>query len=58
MELKAKIDLLSEYPYLGREGQAPDTRELVLHPNYIAIYRIYPEKISILRLKHTSRQFP
>ena len=41
---------------LGKVGRVQDTRELVLHPNYIAIYRIRGSDVQILRIHHAARQ--
>jgi plasmid stabilization system protein ParE len=40
---------------MGRAGRFPGTRELVLHKNYIAIYRVRGENVEILRLHHPAQ---
>ena len=39
-ELRAAVAKLQEHPGMGRAGRVPGTRELVLHKNYIATYRV------------------
>jgi len=57
-ELLQKIDHLQSFPMLGRPGLVPLTRELVIHHNYIAYYRIKQEQVEILRVLHVRRQYP
>jgi len=57
-ELLQKIDHLQGFPMLGRPGLVPLTRELVIHHNYIAYYRIKQEQVEILRVLHVRRQYP
>lgn len=55
LELQNAATKLQAHPGLGRAGRVPGTRELVLHKNYIAIYRVRSDDIEILRLHHTAR---
>ena len=45
-------------PYMHRTGRLPDTREAIITPNYILVYRIGAEAIEILAVKHTRQQYP
>lgn len=55
-ELKAAVNKLQAHPGMGRAGRVPGTRELVLHKNYVAIYRVRGDEVEILRLHHVARQ--
>ena len=55
LELQAAVTKLQAHPGMGRAGRVPGTRELVLHQNYIAIYRVRGDDLEILRLHHTAR---
>lgn len=57
-ELLQKVDHLQRFPMLGRPGVVPLTRELVIHHNYIAYYRIKQEQVEILRMLHVRRKYP
>ena len=52
---KSIVTKLQAHPGMGRAGRVPGTRELVLHKNYIAIYRVRGDDVEILRLHHADR---
>lgn len=45
-------------PYLFRPGRVPGTREHVVHPNYIVVYRVGDDVIDVLRVLHSRQQYP
>lgn len=49
---------LGAYPYMYRGGREPDTREAVVHPNYILVYRIDLDAVRIVRVLHATQQYP
>ncbi len=53
--LQDAVAKLQAHPGMGRAGRVPGTRELVLHKNYIAIYRVRGGDVEILRLHHAAR---
>ena len=53
--LKNAVTKLQDHPGMGRAGRVPGTRELVLHKNYLAIYRVRGDDVEILRLHHAAR---
>ena len=56
LELQNAVNKLQAHPGMGRAGRVPGTRELVLHKNYIAIYRARGDDVEILRLHHVARK--
>lgn len=52
------IDLARTVPGMGRPGRVGGTRELIVHPNYIVIYRTTATKLTILRVLHSRQQYP
>ncbi|WP_186264290.1 type II toxin-antitoxin system RelE/ParE family toxin [Burkholderia gladioli] len=40
-----------------RKAVSP-AREIVVHPNYIVIYRVRPADIEIVNVIHTRQQYP
>ena len=55
LELQAAVTKLQAHSGMGRAGRVPGTRELVLHKNYIAIYRVRGDDVETLRLHHSAR---
>jgi toxin ParE1/3/4 len=56
--IEQKADQLLEQPTLYRAGRKRGTREMVVHPNYIVIYRVQGDVVEILRVKHAAQQWP
>ncbi|WHO37837.1 type II toxin-antitoxin system RelE/ParE family toxin [Sphingobium sp. AP49] len=56
--IRHTADNLPNHPYAHRPGRTPGTREAVVHPNYILIYRVAIEAIEILTLVHARQQYP
>ncbi len=59
--LRAAIEHAAEqlpaHPYIHRSGRVAGTREAVVHPNYIIVYRV-AEAIEILAVLHARQQYP
>ena len=55
LELQTAVTKLQAHHGMGRVGRVPGTRELVLHKNYIATYRVRGDDVEILRLHHAAR---
>lgn len=55
--LEAVVLPLAEHPYLCRRGRVAGTREMVVSPNYIIIYRV-AHVIQIVSVLHTRRRYP
>ncbi len=50
---------LLTFPYRGRPGKKPGTRELVLFPlPYLVVYRITGAVTEILRIRHGAQKWP
>ena len=56
--IEDKVIPLATYPEIGRTGHKRGTRELVVHENYMLIYRVLAAKVEIVRMKHTAQQWP
>lgn len=57
-EIDRRVTALPNQPKLYRVGRVRGTREMVVHPNYIVVYRIVRGEIEILRVLHSARQWP
>jgi toxin ParE1/3/4 len=54
-----RVAALRMFPHRGRIGLAPDTRELVFAPlPYVVVYEIIDEDVQVLRIRHTSQDWP
>jgi addiction module RelE/StbE family toxin len=54
VELRNKLEVLKTQS-LGRAGRVFGTKELVLHPNYLAVYRIKANQVQVLTILHTAQ---
>jgi len=57
-EIEAKADQLPSRPKLYKPGRVKGTREIIVRPNYIMVYAIEGETITILRVLHAAQQWP
>jgi len=54
-----RIEALRRYPYRGRAGRVPGTRELVLAPlPYVGVYEVAVDAIVVSRILHGARRWP
>ncbi len=52
------VGQLGDHPRSGRPGRIANTRELVVHPFYVAAYRVEADRVVILHIRHTARLWP
>jgi addiction module RelE/StbE family toxin len=59
-EFEAKAELARRRPMLYRPGRLSGTREIVVRPNYVMVYRIEDQgrTVSMLRVLHAKQQWP
>ncbi|MGP9591282.1 MULTISPECIES: type II toxin-antitoxin system RelE/ParE family toxin [unclassified Halomonas] len=51
-------EALPQHPYLYRLGRVTGTREVVVHPNYLVIYRVTTDHIAIVDVLHARQEYP
>ena len=56
--IRSQVDRLPRFPFLGRPGALSDTRELIVHRNYILTYRLHGDEVQVLQLWHVARNLP
>ena len=56
--IEACAERLADHPFLYRTGRIAGTREAVVHPNYILIYRVTADAVEIVNLVHARQQYP
>ena len=49
---------LAAFPYMYRQGRISGTREAVVHPNYIVVYKVGADMVEIVSIIHSRRQYP
>lgn len=54
----SQVSRLQRLALLGRTGPFGETRELVVHRNYIVTYRLRGEEIQVLQVWHVARNLP
>ena len=52
------ISRLPCHPHLYRSGRVSGTREMLVHPNYVVVYRVEASAIEILAIMHTRQLYP
>lgn len=57
-DIERATSQLPQHPYLYRPGRVAGTREIVVHPNYLVVYRIQPAVIEIVAVLHSRQQYP
>ena len=56
--IEETTEALPQHPYLYRPGRVSGTREAVVHPNYLVIYRVATDHIAIVDVLHARQEYP
>lgn len=56
--LEEKAGSLIEQPKLFKPGRMKNTREAVVHPNYVLVYEVSGNTVTVLRVLHSSQAWP
>lgn len=57
-EIEAKALALIKHPRLYKAGRVKGTREMVVRPNYVVVYRENLQAVTILRVLHAAQNWP
>ena len=57
-DIEKRVAKLPAHPLAYREGRAPDTREMVVRPNYIVVYNVTENTVTILSVLHAAQMWP
>lgn len=59
-DFEAKAEQARQRPTLYKTGRVRGTREIVVRPNYVMVYRIEDEgnTLAVLRVLHAAQQWP
>ena len=58
LELEARAENARLRPKLYKAGRVRGTREIVVRPNYVMVYRVIGDVVEILRVLHAAQQWP
>lgn len=56
--MNACAERICDHPYMYRVGRRDGTREAIVHPNYILVYRVGTDAVEIVNVMHSRRQYP
>ncbi|MYN27497.1 type II toxin-antitoxin system RelE/ParE family toxin [Duganella levis] len=57
LRIADRVQLLGANPFMGHVG-VKGRRTLVVHRHYLVFYRLLPDGVHILRVKHSARMQP
>lgn len=58
LEFEAKAENARTHPTLYKPGRVKGTREIVVRPNYVMVYRVSADVVEVLRVLHAAQQWP
>jgi addiction module RelE/StbE family toxin len=58
MLFEEKAEIARQRPTLYKAGRVKGTRELVVRPTYVMVYRVLPDAVEVLRVLNTAQQWP
>ncbi|WP_010216627.1 type II toxin-antitoxin system RelE/ParE family toxin [Sphingomonas sp. PAMC 26621] len=56
--IERAVGTLQVRPLLYKPGRLPGTREAVIHRNYIIVYRVVDDVVTILAVLHARQRYP
>ena len=57
-EVREKAAQAVKHPALYKIGRMRGTREIVVRPNYVVVYRIADDVLNVIRVLHARQQWP
>lgn len=58
MLFEEKAEIARQRPTLYKAGRVKGTRELVVRPTYVMVYRVLPNAVEVLRVLNTAQRWP
>lgn len=58
LDFEAKSEAARDRPTLYRLGRVKGTREVMVRPNYVLVYRVLPGAVEVPRVLHATQQWP
>ena len=57
-DFEVKAENARQRPKLYKAGRVKGTREVVVRPNYVMVYRVTGDLVEVLRILHAAQQWP
>lgn len=57
-DIDRALSQLPSHPYMYRSGRVPGTREMIVRPNYVVVYRIGAASIDVVSVVHARQHYP
>ena len=57
-DFEVKAENARQRPKLYKAGRVKGTREIVVRPNYVMVYRVTGDLVEVLRILHAAQQWP
>lgn len=57
-QIEEKAEKAAQSPMIYRSGRVTGTREAVVTKHYLLVYRVTTTHVEVLRVLHTSQQWP
>ena len=58
IEFESKAENARLRPTLYKPGRMKGTREIIVRPNYVMVYRVIGDVVEMLRVLHAAQQWP
>jgi len=58
LKFEAKAENARQRPRLYKPGRMKGTREIVVRPNFVMVYRVTGDVVEVLRVLHAAQQWP
>lgn len=58
MQFEEKAEIARQRPTLYRTGRVKGTRELIVRPSCVMVYRVLPDAVEFLRVLNTAQKWP
>jgi toxin ParE1/3/4 len=58
LEFESKAEKALLRPKLYKAGRVKGTREIVVRPSYVMVYRVIGDVVEVLRVLHAAQQWP
>jgi toxin ParE1/3/4 len=56
--IESSAERIADHPAMHRPGRVTGTREAIVHPNYIVVYRVTVDAVEILNVLHARQRYP